>query len=134
MLRSLCVPVVLQEKFQSQYKVKSAMIWNRNIALVDWKGTDVESNCLQPVLEWRNSAVHGTGTIPDLHNRKLQISCSFPFAPCSFRLAVEEIASQFTLLDGITRDDASTIQKTLDVPDGHAFLDMLYEACECDII
>ena len=47
------------------------------------------------------------------------------------KLASEEIAGKFTLLDSITCDDATTIQKCLEFSDGRAFLNVLSEGCGC---
>ena len=47
------------------------------------------------------------------------------------KLAAEEIASKFTLMDSITCDDAATIKKCVEFSDGHTFLIVLSEGCGC---
>ena len=47
------------------------------------------------------------------------------------KLAAEEIASKFTLMNSIACDDATTIKKCVEFSDGHAFLNMLSEGSGC---
>lgn len=141
MLRNLGVPILLEE-FQSKYQVKSFMKWNGKIALMDWEG-DFNSNCLEVILKWRNITVHrprfalSDNSFNELQHSVLssQTLSVLPIGSGS-DLAAEEIQTYryFSLVDGITYNDARTIQRALDVSDGHAFLNVLAEASECDRI
>ena len=130
-LRDLGVSVSLGD-FKSRCYGKIIMQFNREMVLMEWKG-DENDNWLDDILHWRNSAVrHSTIKLKLPSSQgQMKLLSVFPVG-CESELPPAEVSREFSLLDGITCEDAQRLQGIFYLCDRHIFTKLLEEASECD--